>query len=290
MLITGATGFIGARVVAELIRAGHSVPGLARSTEGAGQLAAMGAEVQSGALEDLDVLRAGAAAADAVIHLGFVHDFSHFLKSCEIDRLAIETLGGAMARSGKPLIVPNRLAGLKPPGQVATESDDVPANYPFPRVSEPAALALVSRGVRASVVRLPQVHDAMKQGLITSLIAIARQKGLSAYVGEGRNRWAAAHISDVARLFRLVLESGEAGAKYHAVAEEGVELRAIAEAIGRRLGVPVMFLTPEEAPAHFGPYSMFVGQDLMASSAITRETLNWRPTGQTLIADLERIA
>ena len=262
VFVTGANGFVGAHVVAELIGAGHGVLGLARSQQAADTLAATGADVQSGALEDLDSLRSGAAASDAVIHLGFRHDFSRFKESCEIDQRAIEAIGSVIAGSDKPMIVPNGMAGLKPLGELATEKDDVPAHYRFPRFSEQTALALVSQGVRASVVRLPQVHNTVKQGLVTGMIAVARQTGVSAYVGEGLNRWSAAHILDVARLFRLVLEAGEAGAKYHAVAEEGVEMRAIAEAISRRLNAPVTSLTQEQAQAHFGPLSRFVGEDL----------------------------
>ena len=289
VFITGANGFVGAHVVAELIGAGHAVLGLARSQEAADSLAAMGADVQSGALEDLDSLRRGAAASDAVIHLGFRHDFSRFKENCEIDQRAIEAIGSVLAGSDKPMIVPNGMAGLKPPGELATEKDDVPAYYRFPRVSEQTALALVSHGVRASVVRLPQVHNTVKQGLVTGMIAVARRTGVSAYVGEGLNRWSAAHILDVARLFRLVLQAGDAGAKYHAVAEEGVETRAIAQAISRRLSVPVTSLTQQDAHTHFGPIGMFVGQDMLASGAVTQEKMGWRPGGPSLIADIERI-
>ena len=287
VFVTGATGFIGLPVTRELIAGGHEVLGLARSEAGAQALAALGAEVQHGALEDLDSLRAGAAASDAVIHLAFVHDWSNFVASCETDRRAIEALGAALAGSGKPLIVTGGTAGLAGPGQVATEDDDVPPDFPFPRVSEQTALSLA--GVRASVMRLPQVHDTAKQGLITPMVAIAREKGVSAYIGEGRNRWAAAHISDVARLYRLALEKNEAGAKYHAVAEEGVAMRDIAEAIGRRLGLPVTSLSADEATAHFGWLAMFAAHDLVASSEKTRRLFGWNPTGPGLIADLERL-
>jgi len=289
VFVTGATGFVGAHVVRELIGAGHKVLGLARSKNTADVLAAMGAESHSGTLENLDSLRSGAGASDAVIHLGFGADFSKFKESSESDRLAIEALGSVIAGSDKPMIVPNGIAGLVPPGLVATENDDVPTDYRFPRASEQTALGLVSQGVRASVIRLPQVHDTIKQGLVTRAIAVAREKGVSAYVGEGLNGWSAAHISDVARLFRIVLEKGEAGAKYHAVSEEGVPMHAIAEAIGRGLAVPVKSLTQEEASAHFGPLSMFIGQDMLASSAITQQKMGWHPAGPGLIADLERI-
>jgi len=287
VFVTGATGFVGIPTVKELIAAGHRVLGLARSDEGEKSLAAIGADVHRGSLEDTESLRAGAAAADAVIHLGFVHDWSNFAQSCEIDRRAIEALGSVLAGSDRLLIVTAGTAGLAAPGRLATEDDDVPPDFPFPRVSEQTARSL--KGVRAAVVRLPQVHDTVRQGLLTYAVAVAREKGVSAYVGEGRNRWAAAHISDVARLYRLALEKNEAGAKYHAVAEEGVPMRDIAEAIGRALKVPVASLSAEEAPAHFGWLAAFAGHDLVASSEKTRKVLGWNPTGPGLIADLERI-
>ncbi|MBR8047158.1 SDR family oxidoreductase [Burkholderia multivorans] len=287
VFVTGATGFVGLPTVKELIAAGHRVLGLARSDEGEKSLAAIGADVHRGSLEDTESLRAGAAAADAVLHLGFVHDWSNFAQSCETDRRAIEALGSVLAGSDRLLIVTAGTAGLAAPGRLATEDDDVPPDFPFPRVSEQTARAL--KGVRAAVVRLPQVHDTVRQGLLTYAVAVAREKGVSAYVGEGRNRWAAAHISDVARLYRLALEKNEAGAKYHAVAEEGIPMRDIAEAIGRALKVPVASLSAEEAPAHFGWLAAFAGHDLVASSEKTRKVLGWNPTGPGLIADLERI-
>ncbi|MBU9629827.1 SDR family oxidoreductase [Burkholderia multivorans] len=287
VFVTGATGFVGMPTVKELIAAGHRVLGLARSDEGEKSLAAIGADVHRGSLEDTESLRAGAAAADAVLHLGFVHDWSNFAQSCEIDRRAIEALGSVLAGSDRLLIVTAGTAGLAAPGRLATEDDDVPPDFPFPRVSEQTARAL--KGVRSAVVRLPQVHDTVRQGLLTYAVAVAREKGVSAYVGEGHNRWAAAHISDVARLYRLALEKNEAGAKYHAVAEEGIPMRDIAEAIGRALKVPVASLSAEEAPAHFGWLAAFAGHDLVASSEKTRKVLGWNPTGPGLIADLERI-
>jgi nucleoside-diphosphate-sugar epimerase len=287
VFVTGATGFIGIPVAKALIAAGHEVLGMARSDEGAKSLAAIGADVQRGSLEDLESLREGAAASDAVIHLAFVHDWSNFVESCEIDRRAIEALGSVLAGSDRPLIVTAGTAGLAGPGQIATEDDVIPPDFPFPRVSEQTALSL--KNVRASIMRLPQVHDTSRQGLLTYAVAVAREKGVSAYVGEGRNRWAAAHISDVAPLYRLALEKNEAGAKYHAVVEEGVPMRDIAEAIGRGLKVPVKSISAEEASAHFSWLAMFASHDLLASSEKTRKVLGWNPTGPGLIADLEQL-
>lgn len=289
VFITGATGFIGSAVVRELIGAGHQVLGMARSEAGAQSLAAAGAEVQRGSLQDLESLRSGASAADAVIHLGFIHDFSRFTENCEIDKRAIETLGEALVGTNRPLIVAGGLGGLSAPGQVATE-DNVPrSDFVFPRVSEQTALALLEKGVSSSVMRLPQVHDTVKQGLVTFMIATARQKGVSAYVGDRESRWAAAHVLDVARLYRLALEKHEVGARYHAVAEEGVRLKDIAEAVGRGLKIPVVSITSEEAPAHFGWMGTFVANGGAASSAITRKRLGWNPTGPSLLSDLENM-
>jgi nucleoside-diphosphate-sugar epimerase len=286
IFVTGATGFIGIPVVKELIAAGHEVLGMARSDEGAKSLKAIGADVHRGSLEDLESLKNGAAAADAVIHLAFIHDFSKYEENCERDKLAIETLGSVLAGSKRPLIVTAGTGGLAP-GQLATEDMDVPPNFPYPRVSEQTALAL--KNVNASIMRLPQVHNTVKQGLVSYLIAVAREKGLSAFVGEGRNRWPAGHVLDAARLYRLALEKGQPGAKYHAVGEEGVSMRDIAEVIGRKLEVPVKSLSPEEAQAHFGWLAMFAGLDTPASSAKTRKQLGWNPTGPGLIADLEQM-
>jgi nucleoside-diphosphate-sugar epimerase len=287
VFVTGATGFIGIPVVKELIATGHKVLGMARSDEGAKSLDAIGADVHRGSIEDLESLKNGATAADAVIHLAFIHDFSKFGENCEKDQHAIEAVGSVLAGSKRPLIVTAGTGGLAAPGQVLTEDLNAPPDSPFPRVSEQVAFAL--KDVNASVIRLPQVHDTVKQGLVTYLIAVAREKGLSAYVGEGGNRWAAGHVSDAARLYRLALEKAEPGAKHHAVGEEGVPMRDIAEAIGRGLNVPVKSLSPEEAQAHFGWLGMFAGMDLPASSALTRKRLGWRPTGPGLIADLEQM-
>ena len=283
VFVTGATGFIGSAIVRDLIGAGHRVLGLVRSDVGAQSLAAAGAGVHRGSLEDLESLRSGAAAADAVIHTAFIHDFSKFKENCEIDRRAIETLGSALEGSGRLLLVTSGMATVAQ-GRPATE-EDAPSPA-FPRVSETTAEKLLERGVHASTVRLPQVHDTRKQGLVTYLIALAREKGVSAYVGDGLNRWAAVHVLDAARLYRLALEKGETGARYHAVAEEGVPLRDIAEAIGRGLKLPVVSKSPEEAAAHFSWLGMFVGHNLTGSSLQTQAQLRWHPTGPGLIADL----
>ncbi|MGO9436148.1 MAG: SDR family oxidoreductase [Terracidiphilus sp.] len=286
VFVTGATGFIGSALIPELIDAGHQVLGLTRSDEGAKTLTVAGAEAQRGELTDLESLRSGAAAADAVIHLAFIHDFSKFKENCEIDRRAIEAMGDALAGSDRPLIVTSGLA-LLVQGRAATEDDPPPpVSDAYPRASEEAAAELEKRGVRAMAVRLPQVHDTVKQGLVSYAIQIARQKGVSAYIGEGRNRWAAAHRFDAAHLFRLALEKGQAGARFHAVAEEGVPAREIAEAIGRGLNVPVISLSPEQVAEHFGWLARFAGLDITGSSAQTRRKLGWNPTGPTLLTDL----
>jgi nucleoside-diphosphate-sugar epimerase len=289
VFLTGATGFIGSAIVPELINAGHQVLGLARSDAGANFLAAAGAQVLRGDLQDLESLRSGAANSDGVIHCAFVHDWSRFQENCEIDRRAIETLGAVLEGSDRPLLVTSGLA-LIAKNRLATEDDaPAPTSASYPRASEATAVSLMARGVNVSVVRLPQVHDTVKQGLITYAIEVARQKGVSAYLGDGSSRWAAAHVLDTARLYRLALEKHESGARYHAVAEEGVLLRDIAEAIGRGLKVPVAAMSPEEAAAHFGWLGRFAGLNLTASSALTQERLGWHPTGPGLIADLEQM-
>lgn len=286
VFVTGATGFVGSTVVRELVDAGHQVIGLARSDAGAKSLTDAGAEVHRGDFVDLESLRTGAAKSDAVIHTAFIHDFSKFAENSEIERPALEAIGSALVGSDRPLIVTSGLA-LLAKGRAATEEDPpVPVSASYPRASEATAASLEALGVRTAVVRLPQVHDTVKQGLITYAIHVAREKGISAYVGEGRNRWAAAHRLDVARLYRLALEKNAAGARYHAVAEEGVPARDIAEAIGRGLNVPVVSIAPEETAGHFGWLGAFVGMDLLASSAQTRERLGWKPTGPTLLTDL----
>jgi nucleoside-diphosphate-sugar epimerase len=292
VFVTGATGFIGSAVVKELITAGHQVIGVYRSDEKAPALGAAGAEVYRGSIDDPESLKEGAARSDGIIHLAFNHDFSKFAANCETDRRVVVALGSVLAGSGRPLIVTSGTAIAKvPPGAPATEDAPAITANEFPRAAseEAAAAAAATHGVSASVVRLPQVHDPERQGLISPWIAIAREKGVFAYIGEGRNRWPAAHISDVARLYRLAIEKSEPGAIYNAVGEEGVPARDIAETIGRRLKVPVKSITPEEAGGYFGWLAHLAARDMPASSALTQKKLGWRPTGPGLLADLERL-
>jgi nucleoside-diphosphate-sugar epimerase len=285
VFVTGASGFIGSAVVAELIGAGHQVVGLARSATSAAALTAASAKVQHGALDDLDSLREGASAVDGVIHLAFNHDFSDYAGAAETDRRAIEAFGDALAGSDRPLVAAAGLAPL-PTGQVLTEEDDIPPGVP--RLSEATALPLAERGVRASVVRLPPtVHGEGDRGFVARLIDIARDKEVSAYPGDGANRWPAVHRLDAAVLFRLALESAPAGARVHAVDEEGVPTREIADIIGRQLKLGVRAVPADQAVDHFGWLGAFFALDVPASSALTRRQLDWKPSGPTLFDDLK---
>ncbi|MFX1738509.1 SDR family oxidoreductase [Paraburkholderia sp. A1RI_3L] len=289
IFLTGATGFIGSALVPELIQAGHQVTGMTRSEAGAQALREAGAEPHHGTLEDVESLKRGAAKADAVIHLAFDHDFSRFVENCEKDKRAIAALGSVLTGSDRPLLITSGTGvGIGEHGELARE-DVFNTTHPNPRIgSEIAGNTLLDAGVNVSVMRLPQVHDTRKQGLISVLVAIAREKGAVAYVGEGRNRWPAGHLSDVVRLYRLAIEKAERGARYHAVGEEGVSSRDIAESLGRGLKLPVVSIAPEQAQAHFGWMAMFVGMDMPASSALTQARLGWQPTGPSLISDLDQ--
>jgi nucleoside-diphosphate-sugar epimerase len=291
VFVTGATGFIGSAAIKELIAAGHQVLGLCRSDEKAVALAAAGVEVYRGSLEEVDKLKDGLARSDGVIHLAFNHDFSTFAQNCEDDRRVITALGAMLHGSDRPLIVTSGTGMTNTaPGQLATEDGPVIGANVIPRAaSEEAAAVALADGVNVSVVRLPQVHDPVKQGLVTSVIAIAREKRVCAYIGDGQTRWPAAHVLDVARLYRLAIEKAQRGAKYHAVAEEGVPLREIAEALGRRLNLPVKSVAATDAQAYFGWLAMFAMHDMPASSEQTRKRLAWQPTGPGLIADLEQL-
>jgi nucleoside-diphosphate-sugar epimerase len=287
IFVTGAPGFIGSALVPELIQTGHQVLGLTRSEAGAEKLRGAGAEVLHGNIEDLESLRRGAADSDGVIHLAFNHDFSQFQKNADNDREAIVAIGEVLLGSNRPFVITSGTAiAANVDGKPSTE--DAPTASWNPRAaSEVAVKGLTVRGVNTSVVRLPQVHDTRKQGLVPYLLAVARKKGVSAYIGDGSNRWPAAHVSDVARLYRLAFEKAEPGAIYHAVDEEGVSLKAIVEAHARGLRVPVISIKPEEAEAHFGWLARFAAHDMPSSSALTQEKLNWKPTGPGLIADLD---
>jgi nucleoside-diphosphate-sugar epimerase len=288
VFITGAAGFIGQATTRELIANGHEVVGLARNDANAGTLKKLGAAVHRGSLEDVESLKRAAKDADGVIHLAFIHDFSKFAENGQIDKRAIAAVGEVLEGTNKPFVVTSG-TGLLAPGRLATEDDVSPAGEGVPRVSEAAAFAFADRGVRVSAIRLPQVHGGEgKAGFVGYLYEVAKAKGISAYVGDGSNRWPSAHRNDVAVLYRLALEKGRAGAPYHAVAEEGVPVRPMAELFGRVLNVPVKSIRPEEAGEHFGFLAMFAGLDIPASSAKTRAELGWAPKEIGLMEDISR--
>lgn len=288
VFVTGATGFVGTAIVQELINAGHQVLGLARSDASAQKLAEAGAEVLRGDLEDPDSLRTGAAGADGVVHAGFIHDFTRFGEVCEVDKKAIKTIGEVLAGSDRPLIVTSGTA-LVSPGKLATEDIVPPFNPAWPRASEQAVDAVRALGVRAASVRLaPSVHGMDdKHGFVPILVNMAREKGFSAYIGEGLNRWNAVHRLDAAYLFRLALENAEPGARYHGAAEEAITVRSIAEAIGKQLDIPVRSIAPDAAAGHFGWFSHMASVDCPASSKLTQERLNWHPAHSTLLSDID---
>ncbi|MGX1306480.1 nucleoside-diphosphate-sugar epimerase [Amorphus suaedae] len=286
VFVTGATGFIGSAIVPNLLKAEHQVLGLSRSDASADALRQAGCDVLQGDLRDLESLRRGAEQADAVIHTAFDHDFSRMADNCEMDRIAIEAMGSALARSGKRFIVTSGLPPLM--GRVSTETDILPAGaHGMPRVSEQVAISLTESGVSVSVIRMPQVHDQNRQGFASYLMDHARKQGVSAYVGDGQNRWPAVHRLDVARLYSLVLDDGVNGERYHAVGEEGVAVRDVAEAIGKRLNVPVTSLSDEDAAGHFGWLDRIARMDVPASSVLTRQNLRWQPLQKAkLIQDI----
>lgn len=288
VFVTGATGFIGSAVVRELLDAGHQVLGLARSDTGAAALAAAGAQVHRGSLEDLDSLRSGAADADGVIHTAFIHDFGNFAASSAVDRQAIETLGEVLDGSDRPFVVTSG-TGMIAPGRLVSEVDAAPDPSDFPRVSEHVALPLAERGVRVSVVRLPaSVHGEGDHGFVPRLIEIARDKGVSGYPGDGSNRWPAVHRLDAANLYRLAIEKAPAGVRLHGIGEEGIPVREIAEVIGRHLSLPVTAIAAEKVNDHFGWLGAFFAVDAPASGAWTRQEFGWNPVQAGLIADLDK--
>lgn len=289
IFVTGAAGFIGSALIPELQKAGHQVLGLTRSEAGAEKLQAAGVEVLHGNIEDLDSLREGASQADGVIHLAFNHDFAQFMKNCEDDRKAIQAIGEVLLGSNRPFLMTSGTAiALNVDGKPSTEDGPVSPHNPR-AASEEVMHSLYKQGVNTSIVRLSQIHDTRKQGLIPYLHAVARQKGVSAYIGDGSNRWPSAHVSDAARLYHLAFEKAEAGSIYHVVDEEGISMKTVSEVLGRGLKVPVVSIAPEEAEEHFGWLFRFASLDMPASSAITRKKLNWLPTGPKLVADLENM-
>ena len=289
IFLTGATGFIGSKIIPELLAAGHTVLGVTRSDDGARALEAAGVDVHRGSLEEPNTLRDGAAKADAVIHTAFDHNFANFAANCEKDRQVIKAMGSALRGSNRPLLITSGTGMGSTPGKAATE-DVFNTEHPNPRkASELEGAAQLDAGVAVSVVRLPQVHDTFRQGLISPLIAVAREKGVSGYFGDGQNRWPAAHVLDVARLYRLAIEQCKPGTRYHAVAEQGIPARDIAQVLGKGMDLPVKSIPASDAAEHFGWLGGFVGLDMLASSEWTQKALGWHPTGPTLLEDLSQM-
>jgi nucleoside-diphosphate-sugar epimerase len=289
IFVTGATGFIGTALVKGLIEAGHSVRGLTRSREGVKQLEEAGAEPHLGSLEDKETLRAGARGMDAVAHLAFGLDMSKFAENAAVEIEAIETLGSALD-PGKLLIVTSGVAAVESePGSLPKETDPSGTPPSIPRRPDQTVLLQKAKGLHVGIVRMSQIHDTRKQGLVQFLVQIARAKGISAYIGDGESRWAACSLADTARLYRLALEKNAPSATYHAVDEEGVSLKDIAEAIGKGLRIPVVSLSEEEALGHFGPIAPFVSMNLQGSSKLTQEALDWKPSGPGMIDDLSNM-
>ncbi|MBC3948817.1 SDR family oxidoreductase [Pseudomonas folii] len=290
IFLTGSTGFIGSHVASELIASGHEVSGLTRSESGRQALAAIGMHAYPGNIEDLQSLQRGASECDGVIHTAFDHNFANFMENCQKDRRAILALGAALEGSDCPLIISSSTAmGSTVPGQKALENSFNP-DHPNPRVaSELAGLELSQRGVNVSVMRLSQIHDTRKQGLVTEVIGLARKTGISAYIEGALNGWSATHIKDTAQLYRLALERQASGSRYHATAEESVPFRRIAEMIAHKWGLPLVAMDAESAAAHFGWLTPFVSKDMSASSTLTREALQWNPQGPTLLTDLQNM-
>jgi nucleoside-diphosphate-sugar epimerase len=287
VFLTGATGFIGSHVIPELLHRGHQVLGLTRSDAGARQLEASGADVHRGDLEQPQTLASGVADADAVIHCAFDHNFENFVENTKKDERNIAAMGEALEGTSKPILITSGVGIGTPLGGGSATEDVLNPHHPNPRIAtEFAAAALTARRIDVRTIRLPQVHDTTKAGLITPLAAEARRSGAAAYLGEGQTRWSAAHVSDVAKLYVLALEKGEPGARYHASVEEGVTARAIAEAIGTGLGLPVRSIAADEVERYFGWMAHFAGLDMVTSSAWTRERLGWEPNGPDLLTDL----